>query len=80
MKKKIIKKKSTFKTETNSSVLYDFNPTSKIEYQQLNENFNIEDPAVENFKKILAFQSINANNVNKIKPKLKNEWQSAITY
>jgi hypothetical protein len=80
IKKKVIKKKSISQTQSNSNELYHFDSTKNTEPQQINENFTIEDPAVDSFKKILAFQSINAKNVNKIKPKLKKEWRSSNTY
>ena len=76
IKKKIIKKKIIKKKLNSQKEIV----TSTIDSSQnIISNVNIDDPEVDNFKKTLAFQSINANTVNKIKPVLKREWLLAIT-
>ena len=81
IKKKMLKKKIALSTKTDFKESNKFESTPCSLSLQNEENLLqvIDDPEVDNFKKILAFQSINANTVNKIKPILKKEWLIGIS-
>jgi hypothetical protein len=83
IKKKMIKKKIALSTKTDLQIResnkFESTPCSLSLQNGENLLLAIEDPEVDNFKKILAFQSINANTVNKIKPILKKEWLIGIS-
>lgn len=80
--KNSIKKKAPKKKSIKKKLLPMSSPNSfdcDIPPINTRNNFMIDDPEVDSFKKILAFESINANTINKIKPKIKKDWLSAIT-